>query len=139
MIIMKKSILLLMSFVLFFGAASFAQDKTKKDEKKKAPVITFKELNHDFGTIQKGGNGVFEFEFKNTGKEPLVLKKVKSSCGCTIPTWPREPIPKKKSNKIRVKYDTNRIGAFNKKITIYSNAKNGNIVLTIKGKVVSKS
>ncbi len=137
---MKKTLLIIFIVSLFTGIAT-AQSKEKKTnwrDSRKAPEITFKEKVHDYGTIEKGANGIYEFEFKNTGKEPLIIKTVRSSCGCTIPTYPQYPIKKKKTAKIKVKYDTNRMGAFSKNITVYSNAKNDPIVLKIKGKVVNK-
>ena len=76
--------------------------------------------------------------FKNTGKEPLILSEVRSSCGCTVPAWPREPILGGKSDTIKVRYATNRLGIINKTITVNSNAKNGPVILRISGKVVDK-
>ena len=112
--------------------------KSKKKEKETTPVITFEATVYDYGTIYQGDNGICEFIFTNTGKEDLVLTNVYSSCGCTVPAWPKEPISKKKSAVIQVKYDTNRIGAINKSITVESNAKNGRVVLKIQGTVLDK-
>ena len=108
----------------------------KKSPPSPEPVITFENTEHDYGTIHKGDNGICEFVFTNTGKEDLVLTNVYSSCGCTVPDWPKEPIPRKKSAVIKVKYDTNRIGEINKAITVESNAANGRIVLKIKGNIL---
>lgn len=104
-----------------------------------APVITFSKIVHDYGTIYKGGDGNCEFEFKNTGVEPLILTDCKSSCGCTIPNWPKEPILKGKSAVVKVKYATERLGAINKTITVTSNASNSPIVLKITGNVIEKT
>lgn len=100
------------------------------------PDIKFEKMVHDYGTIQKGSDGSCEFVFKNTGKEPLVLSNVKSSCGCTVPTWPKEPILAGNSGVIKVVYDTKRVGAINKSIFVNSNANEGVIQLKIKGQVV---
>ena len=100
-----------------------------------APVLKFNTLEHDFGTIKQNSDGSFDFTFKNEGKEPLVLSKVRSSCGCTIPTWPRQPILPGETGTIHVVYDTKRLGPFHKSIYVYSNAKKGVITLKIKGKV----
>lgn len=98
--------------------------------------IAFDEEVHDFGTINQGGNGVYEFKFKNAGKEPLLIQSAQGSCGCTVPLWPKEPIKPGSSNKIKVSYDTNRIGAFTKTVTVTTNdAANPTKVLTIKGNV----
>ena len=88
-----------------------------------APVITFDKTVHDYGTIQQHGDGKCEFAFTNDGKEPLILSNVRSSCGCTVPTWPRHPVLPGQSEVIKVKYDTKRIGMINKSIHVYSNAK----------------
>jgi len=104
-----------------------------------APVITFSKIVHDYGTIYKGGDGNCEFEFKNTGVEPLILSNCQSSCGCTVPDWPKEPILKGKSAVIKVKYASERLGAINKTITVTSNASNSPIVLKIIGNVIEKT
>jgi len=130
----------IISFLLIgFFALNLVQAQNEeeiKQENKKAPEITFEKTTHDYGTVKKGGNGECEFVFTNTGKEPLILSNVRSSCGCTVPSWPKEPIKKKKSGVIKVKYNTNRMGVINKSITVYSNANNSPIRLKISGKVI---
>ena len=96
-------------------------------------VISFTETLHDYGTINKGSEGTYVFTFKNTGNIPLVLTNVRSSCGCTTPSWPKEPIAPGATGEIKVKYNTNSVGGFQKTITVFSNAKTE--VLTIKGSV----
>ncbi|MBP6455950.1 MAG: DUF1573 domain-containing protein [Chitinophagaceae bacterium] len=89
---------------------------------------------HDFGTVPEGGSISYDFEFKNISSEPIVLSNVQASCGCTTPTWPKEPVLKGKSAKITATYNTQgRPGGFNKTITITSNA--GVKVVTIRGNV----
>jgi len=96
--------------------------------------MTFETDVHDFGTIENGGNGTYEFKFKNTGKEPLIISNARGSCGCTVPTYPKDkPIKPGESEVIKVTYDTKRAGNFTKTVTITSNAKTGEKVLTIKG------
>ena len=105
----------------------------------KGPEIKFNKLVHDYGTIVESSDGECEFEFKNTGNEPLVLSNVTASCGCTAPTWPREPIMPGKTAVIKVKYDTKRVGGINRTITVHSNAvENPRIDLRIQGTVKSK-
>ena len=87
---MKK---LVFSFV--FAMSSFflvnAQDATQPQPvNPNAPEITFDKTVHDYGTIVQGADGTCEFKFTNVGKEPLILSKPQSSCGCTVPTWPQE-------------------------------------------------
>ncbi len=134
---MKKLLITLVYIVSFSGLVS-CQTATAPatGEDKNAPEMTFSTTTvHDFGTIPYDGNGTFDFEFKNTGKEPLVLSDVRSSCGCTTPEWPRLPIKKGEKAVIKVKYNTKIVGSFNKSIYITSNAKTPKIILTIKGNV----
>jgi hypothetical protein len=100
-----------------------------------APIINFDKTVHDYGTMQQHADGNCEFKFTNDGKEPLILSNVRSSCGCTVPTWPRQPILPGQSEVIKVKYDTKRIGMINKSIHVYSNAKVSPLTLKIKGKI----
>jgi hypothetical protein len=97
--------------------------------------IQFDSMVHDYGTIAKGSDGSCEFAFRNTGKTPLVLNNVQASCGCTVPEWTREPVQPGKTGVIKVKYNTMIVSAFNKSITVSSNAKNSIVVLSIKGTV----
>ena len=100
--------------------------------------IKFDAELHDFGTIAYAGNGTYEFKFKNTGKEPLIITDAQGSCGCTVPTYPKNiPIKPGDSEVIKVTYDTKRPGAFTKTVTLHSNAKTPEKVLTIKGVVES--
>ena len=126
-------------FLFTFAIISKAQTtdtKTKTNVDAHSSEIYFSETVHDYGTIKKGADGTCEFTFKNTGDEPLVLSNVKASCGCTIPTWPKDPILPGKSNVIKVVYDTKRVGLINKTITVMSDAKTNPVVLTIKGTVI---
>ena len=101
-----------------------------------AQEIKFKKETHDYGTVKYDGNGEGAFEFKNTGKAPLIISNAQGSCGCTVPEWPKEPIAPGKSAVIKVKYDTKRPGPINKTITVTSNAKaEPTKVLTIVGTV----
>lgn len=133
--------LMIIVAVLFAGTMLHAQEANPN-----AAEITFDksllnprgQVQYDYGTIAQNSDGVCEFNFKNTGKEPLVLSKVRSSCGCTVPTWPRKPIMPGKQEAIKVKYDTRRMGRIHKSITIYSNAKNSPVVARITGKVVKE-
>ena len=123
--VMKKIVL-----VLFVGLLTFsvnAQDKVAK--------IEFKTETVDYGVIEKGSDGIRVFEFTNTGTAPLIISKVSSSCGCTIPKKPEEAILPGKTGEIQVKYDTKRVGPIRKAITVISNADTPTKVLKIKGEV----
>ena len=102
-------------------------------------VIEFEESTIDYGTIEKGSNGVRVFKFINSGNIPLVISRVKASCGCTIPKKPNKPILPGEKGEIEVKYDTKRVMPFKKTITVISNAENSTELLVIKGKVVNNS
>jgi hypothetical protein len=101
------------------------------------PIIKFDSLIANYGVINKGGNGTRYFTFTNIGDKPLVISIAKSSCGCLVASWPREPILPGGKGRIKATYSTYRIGKINKSITIYSNAINGNRkTLRIKGEVL---
>lgn len=101
--------------------------------------IEFKSDVVDYGKIAFGSDGVRTFTFSNTGDQNLIIKNVDSSCGCTIPTKPEDPIAPGKTGVIKVKYDTNRVGPIRKIITVYSNAaKKPTYTLRIKGRVLPK-
>lgn len=98
--------------------------------------ITFDKEVHDFGKLPYAGNGTYEFRFKNTGKEPLIISNAQGSCGCTVPTYPKNvPIMPGNVEFIKVTYDTKRPGSFTKTVTVTSNAKTPSKVITIKGTV----
>ena len=122
---MKKIVLVL--FVGLMGLSLTAQEKSAK--------IEFKSETVDYGEVMKGADGVRAFEFTNTGDAPLIISKVSSSCGCTIPKKPEDPILPGKTGEIQVKYDTNRVGPIRKAITVISNADTPTKVLKIKGEV----
>ncbi|MEP0131330.1 MAG: DUF1573 domain-containing protein [Eudoraea sp.] len=124
---MKKIVLIL--FVGLLTLSVNAQDKAAK--------IEFKSETVDYGVIEKGSDGVRVFEFTNTGTAPLIISKVSSSCGCTIPKKPEEAILPGKTGEIQVKYDTKRVGPIRKAITVISNADTPTKVLKIKGEVKS--
>jgi hypothetical protein len=126
---MKK---LLVYLTVLVGMASFAQT---------GPKIEFKEETINYGEVEKGkDDGIRIFEFTNTGDAPLIITNAKSSCGCTVPEWPKEPIAPGGKGQIKVQYNMNP-GPISKTITIESNAvnkPNGMVPLRIKGTVIVK-
>ena len=131
---MKRVIFLIGVMLLMAGAAKAQDAKTQS-----GPEIEFEKTVHDYGDVPYNGNGECEFRFTNTGNEPLLIQKPKSSCGCTIPSWPQEPILPGESDIIKVTYRTNRPGIINKTVTVTSNArKNSTVVLRIKGRVLEQ-
>jgi hypothetical protein len=139
-----QKILFSVAFMILAAFTLQAQDNAQPavaappEPNPNAPEISFAKTVHDYGTIMQGADGTCEFKFTNTGKEPLILSKPQSSCGCTVPTWPQEPILPGKSDVIKVTYNTNNIGPINKTVTVSSNAKTSRVVLSIKGTVVAK-
>ncbi len=96
------------------------------------------EVVMDYGTIEKGADGLRTFVFTNTGDKPLVISKIQTSCGCTTPEYSKEPVLPGKEGKVVVKYNTKITGAFQKSITVYSNVPDSQRkVLKIKGTVKS--
>ena len=126
---MKNIIAIL--FVGMLSISAFAQEKVAK--------IEFKTDVIDYGTIEKGADGVRVFEFTNTGSAPLIISKVSSTCGCTVPKKPEGPILPGEKGQIEVKYDTQRVNPIRKTITVLSNADTPTVALKIKGEVVDSS
>jgi hypothetical protein len=106
-----------------------------QEEKSANATIDFESKVVDYGTIEHKSDGVRKFVFTNNGTEPLIIKKAKGSCGCTVPTWPKEPIAPGATAEIGVKYATTRVGKFTKTITLTTNASKKPVILTIKGEV----
>lgn len=126
---MKK---LILSMAIILGTVAMIGQK----EVITGPAIEVDKDVHDYGTIQKGGDGACEFTVTNIGTEPLIISKCKGSCGCTVPKCDKNPVLPGETSSISVKYDTKRVGPINKSVTITSNAVNEPTkVVRIKGKV----
>lgn len=131
---MKKFIATLGLSALFLGA-TFAQENAKPVGGT-GPMISVDKDVHDYGTIDKGANGTCQFKVTNTGDKPLIISNCKGSCGCTVPQCDTAPLAPGQSTLVTVKYDTGRLGAINKNVTISSNATNApEKVVRIKGEV----
>ena len=123
-----KKVMLLMAMVV--GSFAYVSAQVA------GPQIDFERIEHDYGTIDQGANDKTEFVFTNTGTEPLIISKAKGSCGCTVPTWPKEPIAPGAKASVEVKYDTKRVGPISKSVTITSNSVDqSTALLKIKGTV----
>jgi hypothetical protein len=132
--IMKKGILLMSVFVSsLFGFEAVAQEIIA------GPAINVDKETHDYGNIAYEANGECEFTITNTGTEDLIISGARGSCGCTVPTYPKEPIAPGKTASIKVTYDTKRPGNFKKSVTITSNASNEpSKTVYIQGNVAAK-
>lgn len=146
-----KTIVSLALAIVVSTTSVFAQknSRNKKNEVKtpqeevfapsvEGPEISFEKLVHNYGEIAYGSNGDCEFTFTNVGSEPLILSNVQSSCGCTTPNWPKEPIMPGQTGVIKVHYDTTRTGGIGKSITVTTNGKTDRVVLRITGTVLAK-
>ncbi|MBR1850249.1 MAG: DUF1573 domain-containing protein [Bacteroidales bacterium] len=132
---MKKFFLTCLVAAMTFFAAN-AQTTETATTPENGAKIKFITTEHDYGTITKGANGDCVFEFVNEGNEPLVLSRVRASCGCTTPSYTDKPVMPGQKGEIKVHYNTNSVGGFSKTITVNSNAVNTDaVVLRIRGKV----
>ena len=128
---MKKLIVL---FTMILGVSLATQAQTKPADFK------FDKESYDFGKVTLGKPVSIDFKFTNTGEEPLIISKVETSCGCTVPEYTQTPVKKGESGVIKVTYTP--AGApmpFSKIVTITSNAKTSTKVLYIKGETVAAS
>ena len=145
---MKKIVLVA---ILFIAGASISNaqskasakvSKAKKEVKAKIPTVTgagmvFENETIDYGTIKHNADGNRKFVLVNNGDQPLVISSASGSCGCTVPSAPKEPIAPGAKAFIDVKYATDRVGPFTKTVTVNSNAVQGaSKTLTIKGEVL---
>jgi hypothetical protein len=147
---MKKIVTLSMAFLAFTFCSAQETAKIKKTVKKATTTSTkatatktegagmvFDSETIDYGTIAHNADGNRKFEFTNNGSKPLIITNTTGSCGCTVPTAPKEPIAPGAKGSIGVKYATDRVGAFTKTVTVTSNAAGqATKVLTIKGTVL---
>ena len=147
---MKKSIFIvaaLMAFV-FTSCKDNAADKVSEEnvaaaaerdaEAGKFPVMTFSETSHDFGTIEQGTPVEHRFAFTNTGESDLVIVDAKSSCGCTVPEYPKAPIAPGESGELLVKFNGSGKNQVSKTVTITANTEKGKEMLSIKAFVNPK-
>ena len=142
---MKK---VLYSFFLILGLAFVsnvsAQESIIPNPDPNAADLKFESEVIDFGVLEYDANGIREFKFTNAGKSPLTITAVTAECGCTTTTidgkqgWPAEPVLPGKSGVIKIKYDTKRVGRFEKNITITSNGKFASKKVRITGTIKAK-
>ncbi|TDB63634.1 DUF1573 domain-containing protein [Arundinibacter roseus] len=123
-----KKIFSVLVILLSVASVSFAQKG----------VMKFKEETHNFGKIAQGKPVTTEFTFTNTGTQPIVISNVSASCGCTTPEYTKAPVLPKQTGTIKATYNAAAMGAFNKSITVFSNAESPSLTLFLKGEVVTK-
>ena len=129
---MKKIALLFIFFILAFANQVQAQETV--------PVISFKENSIDFGDIVQGQKVEHTFVLTNTGKQPLIISNVAATCGCTVPSWPKELVAPGKSAEIKVSFNsTGKVGKQNSVVRIYSNASEPIEKVSLISNVLTKS
>ncbi|QIP12052.1 DUF1573 domain-containing protein [Spirosoma aureum] len=101
-------------------------------------VLKFAKETHDFGKVEQGKPVTYVFEFKNAGTDPVVINDATASCGCTKPSWTREPVMPGKTGSVSATFNAAAAGPFNKSVTVTSNAEGGQTVLYLKGEVVAQ-
>ncbi len=132
------------------GNPSAKVDKTKLEEARKrdndiskgAPVVQFDKTVYDFGTVTDGEIIETTFTLTNVGKSALIITDAKTTCGCTVPTWPKDkPIMPGESTEIKVKFNTAGKGGGrqSKDVTLFTNTAVGREVLKLKGIVNRKA
>jgi hypothetical protein len=133
----RRLITYVWSAVLLTLILASCSDDPQDQAKRKGQELWFDEYVHDYGQIEKDSDGSWTFTFKNIGANAILINRVRSTCGCTVPAWPQEPIEPGTSGEITVKYNTATSGTFLKSLFVYSTAANSPVKLQIKGKVVS--
>ncbi len=147
---MKKTNYLIVLLVFLMAACGNSDQKGKlspdlvnnpisADSKETAnlPVIQFEENFHDFGRVIRGEIVSYSFKFKNTGKADLLISKVSSSCGCTVPKYPKTPVKPGEEGIVEVSFNSSgRKGYQNKSVTVLSNAQPNTKILRIKAEVI---
>jgi hypothetical protein len=138
-----KKITLLFSALLFVGMVSAQQQDAKPapeaSPESGGPIMTLDSDVVDYGSIEYNSDPLRTLGFKNTGTEPLVISNAKGSCGCTIPTWPREPILPGEVGQIEIRYDTKRPGAINKTVKITTNEVVNSHTVRVIGQIAAKA
>lgn len=120
---------------LFISSFAFAQGNSDA----KLGIFEFEKVLIDYGTINKNDDGNRVFTFVNKGNAPIIISGIKSSCGCTVPSFSKQPIVPGEKGEIKVKYATSRVGPFSKTITVLSNANEAQKQLKIKGKILNNT
>ena len=100
------------------------------------PKFSFDQEEHNFGQIRDGDIVSHTFRFTNSGEAPLIISKATAACGCTVPQWPKQPIPVGGSGEIQVQFDSsNKPGMQNKVVTITANTESKVKKLLIRAQV----
>lgn len=132
---MTKMLLLALGLA-FAGTTAQAQTTKPAKAKPAGPQIEFSEVKYDFGSIKQGDVVDHVFKFKNTGTQPLVISNIGVSCGCTTPSWTKEPVQPGKTGTISAKFNSaGKMGMQTKVLTIDSNSAGGSTTVSLVGEV----
>ncbi len=146
---MKKGILVLgvLTAMIFTSCKEDATSKVKEENVEVAaardakatdyPVMVFDETEFDFGNIDKGTSVEHKFTFTNTGNAPLVIVDAKSSCGCTVPQYSKDPVAPGETGELLVKYNGSGTNQVTKTVTIKANTEAGKETIRIKAFVAA--
>jgi Protein of unknown function (DUF1573) len=133
-----QAVLVCVSIFMAFSCTKSNENSSEQDIANGTGCLSFERTIIDYGVIPKGADGLRVFNFSNNTNEPAIIKAAKGSCGCLVPTYPKEPIMPGESGAIEVRYDTQRVGVFTKTATIETSCSNNpTITLTVKGEVTS--
>lgn len=133
---MKNLILFTLGLVLSLSLN--AQTPAQTPAKTGGPKMVFENTTVDYGEIKKGSDPKRKAVFTNKGTEPLIIKSARGSCGCTVPTWPKEPIMPGETGVIEITYDTQRVGSINKTVSIQTNEGEEELRLFVKGNITEE-
>ena len=135
---MKNRLIQGIALVLIAGLMAACADNPQERAIAQGQEIWFEETVHNYGEIPEDSDGTWIFTFRNLGETAILINRVRSTCGCTVPAWPREPMETGTTGEITVKYNTAQTGTFFKSLYVYSTASNSPVKLQIKGKVIPK-
>ncbi len=139
MVFHKKAVIFIISNirVIFFISVLNLIGGCNSPEIKNRAEVKFNISENDFGQLKYGSIASCSFSFTNIGKKPLIIQHVRTTCGCTVAKWPKNPIKPDEVARIKIKYDASSPGVFFKTITVFYNGKDSPKILTIKGRVKS--
>lgn len=136
---MKRIFTLLVLFCLTLSVQAQVKEAPAVADEAAAPTaMTFESTTIDYGTIEQNADPYRVFTFTNTGQEPLIITNAVGSCGCTVPSYSKAPVAPGATGEVKVRYATDRLGKFRKRVTLTTNVSDEPIVLTIMGEVLEK-
>ena len=133
-----KKFFLTSLMVAVFAMLAMAQDtEAKTTDNANGPKLSLETTTVDYGVMEKNAEPLRTVKLTNAGNEPLIIKSARGNCGCTVPKWPKEPILPGETKELEIRYATNRVGKFSKKVTLTTNeGETITHVITVKGEVL---